>query len=241
MDEELDINGVKVIVNRVPIVVDGKIVGALATIRDLTEMKQLAEQLTGVKQYAQTLRAQSHEFMNRLHVILGMIHLKEYEKLSKFIYELVNHSQNEIGNVTKNIKNPSLAGFFIGKLSFAREKNVCFQISIENPIPDIQDIDIIHDLITILGNLIDNAIDAVQESERREVELTMKYENMHIQMEIQDTGVGIREEEQEKIFAKGFSTKGLNRGYGLYLVEHLVNKHHGHITVCSDKKEASFI
>ena len=129
LDEEQNINGMTILTNRVPVIVGNKVVGAIATFRDKTEMQVLAEQLTGVRTYADTLRAQAHEFMNKLHVILGMVHTGHYEKVVEYISETVDHRNSEIGFVTKKIKDPVFAGFLIGKLSYARESGdriICF-------------------------------------------------------------------------------------------------------------------
>src|SRR5690606_16928866 len=100
-----------------------------------TEIDLLAEQLTGVEMYAETLRAQSHEFMNQLHVLLGLIKMEQYGQVSQFIAKLVDHQAVEVGNVTRSIKDPVLAGFILGKISFAREAQVELMISCETDIP----------------------------------------------------------------------------------------------------------
>ena len=111
VDEEQNINGIKILVNRVPLYVNNEIVGAISTFRDKTEISQLSEQLVGVKTYAETLRAQSHEFSNRLHVILGMIQMENYNDLKQYIYEIVEHGTQENENIAVNIKDAALAGF----------------------------------------------------------------------------------------------------------------------------------
>ena len=121
-----------ILTNRVPVIVGNKVVGAIATFRDKTEMQVLAEQLTGVRTYADTLRAQAHEFMNKLHVILGMVHTGHFEKVAEYISETVDHRNSEMGFVTKKIKDPVFAGFLIGKLSYARESGVELSVSCDN-------------------------------------------------------------------------------------------------------------
>ncbi|GAA3321387.1 hypothetical protein GCM10020331_037000 [Ectobacillus funiculus] len=112
LDEEMELNGITVVANRVPVMLQDRIVGAVSTLRDKTEVQQLAEQLTGVRSYAEALRAQSHEFMNKLHVILGMAHMGYYDQLTQYISELVQHRNNEIGAISRYMKDPVLAGFF---------------------------------------------------------------------------------------------------------------------------------
>ncbi|CAM3824826.1 DcuS/MalK family sensor histidine kinase [Mesobacillus zeae] len=231
LDEEQYINGHSIIVNEVPLIVNEQVVGAIATFRDKSEVNQLAEQLTGVKMYAEALRAQSHEFMNRLHVILGMISMEWYDELKDFIHNIVDQNHHEIGTITGYIKDPALAGFFIGKLSYAREENVDLNIVYESVIPEPNHAEITHELITIIGNLIDNAIEAVAESPHKTVEVKLKYESQSLNLEIMDSGPGIKTEIAQEIFQKGFSTKGSNRGYGLYLVQKSVAKLGGELKI----------
>lgn len=231
LDEELEINGLSCLVNRVPLQVDGQIVGAISTFRDKTEVDLLAEQLTGVKSYAEALRAQSHEFMNKLQVILGMVRLKNYEELAGFINDTVQNRHKEIGVVTTNIENPVLSGFILGKLSYARESGVELSIQTETKIPETVSSDTIHELITILGNLIDNGIEAVKNSERKKVDVSLSLKEDTLIIIVEDTGGGISDMVLKNIFSKGYSTKGPNRGYGLFLLKKSVDKLGGSVVV----------
>lgn len=241
LDEEHSINGVSILVNKVPLVVNKQVVGAIATFRDKTEMNQLAEQLTGVKTYAEALRAQSHEFMNKLHVILGMVRLGMYEQLTTFINTLVDHRNNEVGNVTKNIKDPALAGFIMGKHSYAREANVNLSVEIKTVIPEPKNLDTTHEIITILGNLIDNAIEAMVDSSIKDLKVNLDYFQKQLEINVSDTGPGIPKQVIDNIFEKGFSTKGQNRGYGLYLVHQSIKKLGGEINIQSNFKSGTRI
>jgi two-component system, CitB family, sensor histidine kinase MalK len=233
LDEEQTINGISILVNRVPLIVNGEVVGAISTFRDKTDVKQLAEQLTGVKTYAEALRAQSHEFMNRLHVILGMVQMKYYDELSEYIRTLVGHQNKELGTITQHIKDPALAGFLMGKLSYAREENVELLIEMNTLIPEPKKPQITHELITILGNLIDNAIEAMGESSEKTLEVNLHYHDQFLTLEVLDSGPGIPEEIQNRILEKGYSTKGENRGYGLYLVSKCIENLCGEMIIDS--------
>lgn len=228
LNEEQNIYGITIVTNRVPLYVKGEIVGAIATFRDKTEIRKLAEKLTGIRLYAEALRAQSHEFMNKMHVVLGLTHMKQYEELQKYISGMVSEHQYEIGGVMERVKSPVFAGFLLGKLSYAREKNIKLIISEDSYMPEIDDESIIHELITIVGNLIDNALEAVTNCEKKQVELEIQYGDTLI-ITVQDTGKGIPEEEIGALFTKGYSTKGDNRGYGLYLVKESIQRINGEI------------
>ncbi|MED3563833.1 DcuS/MalK family sensor histidine kinase [Bacillus xiapuensis] len=233
LDEEQNLNGITLLTNRVPVIVGNKVVGAIATFRDKTEIKLLAEQLTGVRVYADALRAQAHEFMNKLHVILGMVHMGNYDKVVQYINEMAGHRKSEIGFVTKKIKDPVLAGFIIGKLSYAREAGVELSVSCDHPLPQPADLGVTHELITIVGNLVDNAIQAVYDCPIKKIAVEFEYVDDILTIEVKDTGKGMNEELQNQIFQKGFSTNGENRGFGLYLVTQAVKKLEGELILSS--------
>jgi two-component system, CitB family, sensor histidine kinase MalK len=233
LDEEQTLNGMIILVNQVPVIVGNKTVGAIATFRDKTEMQVLAEQLTGVRLYAEALRAQAHEFMNKLHVILGMIHLGYYDKLIEYINETVDHRKNEISFITEKIKDPVLAGFLIGKLSFARESGVKLNVVCDQPLPPPANSDLIHEIITIVGNLVDNAIEDMANCSVKKIDLAFDYGEDILTIEVKDTGAGMSEELQNSIFEEGFSTKGENRGLGLYLISQAIEKLEGELILSS--------
>lgn len=241
LDEEQNFNGISVISNRVPLVVNDQVIGAIATFRDKTEVNQLAEQLTGVQLYADTLRAQSHEFMNQLHVLLGMIKLEEYGQVKKFISKLTDHQVHEVGAVTQHIKDPVLSGFIIGKISYAREAHVELTVRCETAIPKPKESAVTHELITILGNVTDNAIDSVLASEQKLVSIELSYIDDLLEMAISDSGPGIPADFQDAIFSKGVSSKeGVDRGFGLYLAKNSVTKLEGSIEVLSEPSRTVF-
>jgi two-component system, CitB family, sensor histidine kinase MalK len=233
LDQEQNLNGVTILVNRVPVIVDNEPVGAIATFRDKTEVQLLAEQLTGVRNYADALRAQAHEFMNKLHVILGLVRTEQYDTLSNYVSETVNHREIEMGFVTKKIQDPVLAGFLIGKLSFARESGASLSFECVNKLPKPANPEVTHELITIIGNLFDNAMEAIADSPNKKVDLTLDYAEDILTIEVKDTGKGIPNPIQNKILDKGFSTKGENRGFGLYLLVQAIERLEGDMILSS--------
>ncbi|MEM5014146.1 DcuS/MalK family sensor histidine kinase [Niallia taxi] len=233
VDQEQNLQGVTILVNRVPVVVGNQAVGAIATFRDKTEVQHLAEQLTGVRNYADALRAQAHEFMNKLHVILGLVRTEQYDTLADYVNETVNHRETEMSFVTKKVQDPVLAGFLIGKLSFARESGVSFSFDCANMLPKPANSEITHELITIIGNLLDNAIEAIANSINKKVHLKLDYAEDILTIEVKDTGMGMTNSLQNKILDKGFSTKGNNRGFGLYLLAQAIERLEGELIISS--------
>lgn len=229
LNQEQDFHGVSVLTNRLPIMVGGKIVGAISTFRDKTEVKMLAEQLTGVRDYVDALRAQAHEFMNQLHVILGLVKLESYGQLAMYINRIVSEHEAELSFVAKRIREPVLAGFILSKLSLAREKNVVMHLAEESDVPQPKQERIVHEMVTIIGNLVENAFDAVRNSDPKEVELHMYCDEGILYIHVSDTGEGISPEMNDDLFKKGVSSKGDNRGFGLYLVQQSLDRLQGNI------------
>lgn len=232
-DQEQDLNGLILLTNRVPIMVDGEIVGAIATFRDKTEIKQLAEQLTGIRNYAEALRSQVHEFMNKLHVILGMVRLECFDELAAYISGVAQQYQHEVGFVARRIKDPVLAGFLLGKLSRAREAGVELSLDEDSCLPAPGDSAVIHELITISGNLVDNAFEAVENSPQKRVDISLACDRGLLTLVVSDSGGGVPAERRQDIFAQGYSTKAAGRGMGLFLVRRSLDKLGGQIAVAA--------
>ncbi|MGE6629891.1 malate sensor histidine kinase MalK [Bacillus sp. NPDC077027] len=239
LDRDVKMNGLELVFNEVPITVKGEIVGAIATFRDKTEVKHLAEQLSGVKMYANALRAQSHEFMNKLHVILGLVQLKNYDDLGTYIKDIAIYQQTETNEIINHVKNSVLAGFLLGKQSYIREQGASLEVICSTPVPRSEDAATTHDLITVIGNLLNNALDAVTQTDMKNISISFRYVQNQLHIEITDTGIGLSIEDQQKMFEQGFSTKGEDRGFGLYFVDQSLKNLNGHMIVTSEKGEGT--
>jgi len=216
LDQELVVNGLPIVMSLVPVLAGQTITGAVATFRDRTEVSLLAKQLSGIRVYAEALRAQTHEFMNKLHVILGLIRLGEYDRLSGYITGLTGSLQDEVGQVVQRIKDPMIAGFLLARMSAAREQDVTMRLSEASLVPPCPGGPLAHDLVTILGNLLENAVEAIGGSDRREIQVDLRHDGERLEITVADTGPGILPEHQPWLFERGFSTKGADRGYGLF-------------------------
>jgi CitB family two-component system sensor histidine kinase MalK len=228
-DQEGDILGLPILTNRVPVLVGGRIAGALATFRDKTEMNRLAEQLTGVRFYADALRAQTHEFMNKLHVILGLVRLGEHERLKTFIAGVVGRLDDEVGFVVQRIKDPVVAGFLLARFASAREQDILMQLDPEAALPALADDAAAHDLVTVLGNLLENAVEAIGAGPRREIRVALRPEGPWLHLAVEDSGPGLPGELLAGAYARGFSTKGENRGLGLWQAARTVEARGGRL------------
>ncbi|MFB5663291.1 DcuS/MalK family sensor histidine kinase [Alteribacillus sp. HJP-4] len=233
-DQEQKLNGMDILVSRVPVISEGQVVGAIATFRDKSELQSLVEQLTGAKHYAETLRIQTHEFMNKLHVISAMVFTESYQELDEYIKHLSSTYQKEIGSVSKIIKDPVLAGYFLRKFHLLEENDVRVTLNGDHPLPILEHTEKMDHLITVIGNLINNAYEAIQHQEEKHIKMTLNYINNQLVLEIKDNGPGLTKKEQEHLFEKGTSTKGENRGYGMYLTDKALGVLGGELTVSSE-------
>lgn len=233
-DEEKTVKDRLLLINTVPIRIDGEIIGAISTFRDKTEVRQLMQRLDGLVNYADALRERSHEFMNKLHVILGLLHLKCYQQLEEYILKTANNYQEEIGSLLGKIKPPEIAGFLISKISRTTDAGHSLIISNESQVPDTASEEQKAVLITVLGNLIENALEASGSQKGGEISVALHYRHGWLHCEVSDDGPGITADRLSHIFEKGISTKGSERGVGLALVKQQVEGLGGNITVESE-------
>ena len=239
-DIEIFLNHKRLIANRSPIYVDGKIVGAVSSFRLRDEINDLTEQLSQTKEYADLLRSQTHEHRNKLNTISGLVQMGELDAVQKLIGQETAHYQAMIEFLRDTVKDPLIAGMLLGKTERARELGL--QLVVEEgsrlePLPEWLNSE---DLVTILGNLIDNAFDATLTSirdesnvasERRNIDVSVSDYGNEVILEVIDQGCGLPSDiEPQALFKKGVSTKSRqNRGVGLHLVNQLATRYHGHV------------
>ncbi|MEW8979252.1 MAG: sensor histidine kinase [Symbiobacterium sp.] len=220
LNQEMVLGTTTVLTNRVPVWRDGKIIGAVATFRDRTEFHRLAEELTGVRAFVDSLRAQNHEHMNRLHTIAGLIKLGRYQQASDYIFASCEEQQEQTRFLATHFADPRIAGLLLGKLHRARELGVQLELDPACHLESLAD----HEagaLVVVLGNLVENAMEAVaaMPPDRRRVQVRVDDEDGVVTVVVRDTGPGIPPALQEQVWQPGFSTKAASgRGVGLALV-----------------------
>ncbi|MCG6794204.1 sensor histidine kinase [Geobacillus sp. YHL] len=237
-NKELQIGNLTIWSNRIPIKVNGKTVGAIAIFQDRTEVKRLAEELTGVKAFVHALRVQNHEYMNKLHTIAGLIQLGHIEKALEYVFQVTEEQAGLTQFLSRNIKDESISGLLLSKIRRGKELGIRVTIDRHSRLhrfpPHLDH----HDFVVLLGNLIENAFDAFRGVTDREKEIYISLEqNEEIcSLSVEDNGQGIAREHIDRIFDEGFSTKGESgRGIGLYLVKQIVEKGNGRIDVQSEE------
>jgi two-component system CitB family sensor kinase len=224
------------VVSRMPVVVRGRTIGHVATFRDRTELENLLRELDNARSVSEALRAQAHDFSNRLHTIAGLIELGRQEEAMQLTTESSSVSQDLTESLLERVGDPVLGALLLGKSAVAAERGIQFRLT-----PDSRlDGDAGHprDLITVVGNLIDNALDAAATSSNggpRWVEVSIHKADGDVVIQVHDSGPGIGHDDLGLIFSEGYTTKvaapGSRRGLGLALVQQVAARRGGEVTV----------
>lgn len=242
VDASVKIGNTIFILTAVPLLLEDKnIIGAVLTFRKKSVVEEMANQLTGFKNYATALRAQTHEFMNKMHVIMGLIDMKAYDELKNFTQEIAYNRQSEVSYVVTRLKDITLSGFILGKISRSRELDIDFSLTEESELHSELDVPSVHDIVLIAGNIIENAFDALKNFDgERIVNLSILDFDREIVIVVEDSGPGMDESIRKHIFQRGFSSKcESGHGFGLYLVKHSIDSLNGSISVESAPGEGT--
>lgn len=235
-NREMIIGSELVVVNRIPILSGGRVVGAVASFRIKSEIDRLSRELSEVRRYAEALRAQTHEFTNKLYTISGLIQLERYGEAIEYISEVNHDHQDLIRFLMAEIPDVLVGAILLGKKSRAQELGIDFRINRESSLHRIPPHIDRHLLVTILGNLSENSLEALQSREPaagRWVEVFITDIGREIILEVEDNGPGIEPAIMDQVFREGFTTKADHSGIGLPLVQRAVRQLGGTLTFAS--------
>jgi len=233
-DQELLINNQLVVINQAPVYIDSEFSGAVTSFRLKGELERIHEKLFIVEQQADSLRSQAHEYSNRLQTISGLIALNETDKALELIGKETDSQQELITLLIESINSSLLSGFIIGKYNRAKELGLILEVDKLSEINEIPTTVDRERLITILGNLLDNAFEASLKHAGKGSIITIALNDLgnDLIFEIADQGPGIPENEIDKLFQKGTSTKETKEhGYGLWLVKEQLAQCGGYLTI----------
>ncbi|MGA9102124.1 ATP-binding protein [Aeromicrobium sp.] len=214
----------------------GEGIGAVTIVRDRTELVAMRSRLSSNLAITDTLRSQTHEFANQLHTISGLVQLGEYDEVTTLVGNLTRRRAEISDWITGRIADKAVAALLVAKTSVASEAGVRLDLDGDSSLP-VLDAAASADLTTILGNLIDNAIDACRAEPEPRVEVVLEHTGSGIHLEVCDNGPGVPDELSESIFVRGFSTKSDDaevRGIGLPLVRMICDRRGGTATVRRD-------
>ncbi|WP_409367259.1 ATP-binding protein [Lysinibacillus sp. 38-6] len=241
---ELSLDEHIIILNKAPLVEKKKKIGSLYTFRKKVDLQKIIDELKQVKQYANMQRAYTHEFANKLHIILGLLFSKQYKEAIAFIQEERNIQLKNQAFLNSAVTPPLLRALIQGKIAEAAElgiklelKDISASIELSKQQEDA--------ILTALGNVLQNAIEALKNwsTADKVIQLSINDYKNHYLLEIQDNGPGIDPNMYDAIFSQGVSTKqGLDRGYGLTISKKALDKVNGELLIdCGDLSGACFL
>jgi sensor histidine kinase regulating citrate/malate metabolism len=210
--DQVVLGGDRVLVlNRMPVMLRGRHSGWITTLRDRTELTSMQRELDVSRHATDTLRAQAHEFSNRLHTISGLVQLGDYDEVIRFITTASQARESLTHEVTSRIADPALAALLIAKASLAAEQGVTLRLAPGTAICHCAE-ELADDLVTVVGNLVDNALDAVDSGGWVEVDL--RADEHDVRVSVRDSGPGVAPELVDEVFRRGYTTKAAADGHG---------------------------
>ena len=225
------------VMNRMSVTKDGRSLGSVTTLRDRTELAQLERELGSFRSSAELLRAQTHEFANQLHTISGLIQIGEYDEVVTYVGALNRYRESLDLTVTRRVHDTAVAALLMAKSSVAAERRVELRVSERTTLLRL-DPELSADVATVIGNLVDNAIDAAAQSgtplSPAWVEVELRQDARSVEIVVRDSGPGVAPELAQEVFAHGFTTKAAaegERGIGLAMTRLVCRRRGGEVAV----------
>ncbi|MFC9853397.1 sensor histidine kinase [Streptomyces prasinus] len=263
-DEVVVRNGRVLVMNRMTVTKDGRPLGSVTTLRDRTELARLEREIGSFRSSSELLRAQAHEFANQLHTISGLIQIGEQDEVVRYIRALSRRRQSLDVTLSRRVRDTALAALLTAKASLAAERRVSLRISDSTALDRLAPEDAA-DVATVVGNLVDNAVDAAaatagdpdtgagagggggdgdgDEGYEAWVEVELRQDAASVEIVVRDSGPGVAPELAREVFQHGFTTKAAQegeRGIGLALTRLVCERHGGEISVANTPEGAMF-
>ncbi|MGW4543493.1 ATP-binding protein [Streptomyces chartreusis] len=252
-DEVVIRRGRVLVMNRMDVTKDGRLLGSVTTLRDRTELAQLERELGSFRSSAELLRAQAHEFSNQLHTISGLIQINEHDEVVRYVRALRKHRESLDVSITSRVGDRAVAALLMAKSALAAERKVRLKISERTSLDRLEPTDSA-DVATVLGNLVDNAVDAAVDAAaggarqgdgdpEAWVEVELRQDASSVEIVVRDSGPGVAPELAQEVFLHGFTTKaaqGGDRGIGLALTRLVCKRRGGEVSVANTEEGAMF-
>ncbi|MEV0807074.1 ATP-binding protein [Micromonospora sp. NPDC050200] len=265
-DEVVVRRGRVLVMNRMAVRKDGRRLGSVTTLRDRTELARLEQEIGSFRSTTELLRAQTHEFANQLHTISGLIQIGEHDEVVRYVDALSRHRASLDLTVTSRIHDTAVAALLMAKSALAAERRVELRISERTGLDRLEPA-VAADVATVLGNLVDNAVEAVAGSregptptasgipdgagpdggdlpdEPAWVEVELRRDASSVEIVVRDSGPGVAPQLAQEVFTHGFTTKaaqGGERGIGLALTRLVCHRRGGEVAVTNTEEGAMF-
>ncbi len=231
-DDDIYVTGDHVlVVSSSPAYWNGDEVGAVVTLRDRTELIDVTGELDVVRGLTESLRSQNHEAANRLHTVVSLVEIGRTEEAIAFATAELRIAQQLADQVVGAVEDPVLAALLLGKTAQAAERGI--ELTVTGDLRTGTGLVEARDLVTVVGNLVDNALDAVAGSPDRRVEVSIVGDEDSVRVVVGDSGPGVPSEDAERVLERGWSTKATGSGIGLALVGQVARRHQGVVSVGS--------
>ncbi|WP_128374672.1 sensor histidine kinase [Streptomyces cavernae] len=248
-DEVVVRRGRVLVMNRMDVTKDGRRLGSVTTLRDRTELAQLERELGSFRSSTELLRAQAHEFSNQLHTISGLIQIGEHDEVVRYVRALRKHRESLDLTLTSRVRDRAVAALLMAKSALAAERKVRLRISERTALDRLEPTDSA-DVATVVGNLVDNALDAAAaqdpapgQEDDAWVEVELRQDASSVEIVVRDSGPGVAPELAQEVFSHGFTTKaaqGGDRGIGLALTRLVCKRRGGEVSVANTHAGAMF-
>lgn len=241
-DEVVIRRGRVLVMNRMAVEKDGQRLGTVTTLRDRTELAQLEREIGSFRSSTQLLRAQAHEFANQLHTISGLIQIGEYDEVVSYVDAVSRHRESLDLTVNRRVHDNAVAALLMAKSSLAAERRVELRVSGDTSLERLEPADSA-DVATVVGNLVDNAIDAATGSPDAWVEVALHQDATTVEVVVRDSGPGVAPEVAQEVFTHGFTTKAAasgERGIGLALTRLVCQRRGGEVALSNTEDGAVF-
>jgi signal transduction histidine kinase len=204
--------------------------GAIATAQLLDTR---ARHVAALSRVVSTLREQTHEYANRIHAVHGLLAIGEYDAASKFVDELTSAHHRAFSSTVDHLGDPVIAALVLAEMNVAAQRGITLRLHSNSSMDDLPGRLSAADAVTIVGNLLDNALDAVERmpADRRRVDLLFEEREDRLVIGVRDYGAGLPVTAMDRLFARGFSSKSAHAGVGLTLAAAAVTEARGTITV----------
>ena len=244
-DEVVIRAGRVLVLNRMPVVHNGRSIGSVTTLRDRTELAKVESELGAFRGTTDLLRAQAHEFGNQLHTISGLIEIGDYDEVVSFVDTLVEKRASLDLTIARRVTDRSVAALLLAKSALAAEKKVTLRVSDRTGLSPLKS-ESSFDVATVLGNLIDNGIDAVVTEGKHDpwVGVEIRQSDTSVELIVSDSGPGIDADLATEVFEHGYTTKaaqGGERGIGLALTMMICKRRGGEVVARNTPEGAEFV
>jgi sensor histidine kinase regulating citrate/malate metabolism len=241
-DEVVIRRGRVLVMNRMSVTRDGRHLGTVTTLRDRTELANLERELGSFRSSTELLRAQAHEFANQLHTISGLIQIGDYDEVVRYVDAVSRHRADLDLTVGRRVRDSAVAALLMAKSAYAAERRVALRVTDDTSLERLEPEDAA-DVATVVGNLVDNAVDAAASSPEPWVEVALRQDATTVEVVVRDSGPGVAPELAQEVFTHGFTTKAARsgeRGIGLALTRLVCQRRGGEVSVRNTDEGAMF-